>query len=365
MTTEGQKNLIIKAVFYALIIGLIFLSFKLFFGPLLPFLLAVALVLSLQPLVTFLHRKFKIKRNPVSVALVLTVYIVTIGITVWLARMLYIQLTDILSSSPTYFDTITAELTAIMNRISLILGKMPDIGNGWLKDIPHTALKSAVEKLGVGATEVATNFAAGIPSFLLSAAVMIIASIYIAKDYTAFIEYMHSIVPKKIIQKFINIKKTVLSRVAKLLKGYLLIIIITFFELFVGLSVLNVKYALIIATATALIDILPVLGSGTVLIPWAVFSALSGNPSRAIGLATLYVLITTIRNIIEPKIIGAKLGIHPVFSLAITFLGLKLFGAVGIFLAPVIAVAVKSLLELKYGQPETTETENTTNKKPQ
>ena len=350
MTTEGQKNIIIKAVFYALIISLIFLSFKLFFGPLLPFLLAGALVLSLQPLVTLLHRKFKIKRNPVSVALVLTVYIIAIGITVWLARMLYIQLTDFLSSLPTYFDTVTAELNAIINRISSVLGKMPDIGNGWLKDVPTAALESAVTKLGTATTEVATKFAAGIPSFLLSAAVMIIASIYIAKDYAAFVQYMNSIIPKKITDKFINIKKTVLSRIAKLLKGYLLIIIITFFELFIGLSVLNVKYALIIATATALIDILPVLGSGTVLIPWAVFSALSGNPSRAVGLAILYVLITTIRNIIEPKIIGAKLGIHPVFSLAITFLGLKLFGAAGVFLAPIIAVAVKSLLEIKYGQ---------------
>ena len=363
MTTEGQKNIIIKAVFYALIIGLVFLSFKLFFGPLLPFLLAGALVLSLQPLVNLLHRKFKIKRNPVSVALVLTVYIIAIGITVWLARMLYIQLTDILSSLPTYFDTATAKLNAIIHRIGSTVGDFSDIGNGWLKDIPTAALKSAVTKLGTAATEVATKFAAGIPSFLLSVAVMIIASVYIAKDYTAFANYIHSIVPEKIIVKYVNIKNTVLNKIAKLLKGYLLIITVTFFELFIGLSVLNIKYALIIAFATALIDILPVLGSGTVLVPWAVLGALSGNPERAIGLAILYILITTIRNVIEPKIIGAKLGIHPVFTLAIMFLGLKLFSAIGVFLAPIIAIAIKSILELKYGQPEMAKTENSNNLK--
>ena len=120
---------------------------------------------------------------------------------------------------------------------------------------------------------------------------------------------------------------------------------------------LKVKYALIIAFATALIDILPVVGLGAVLIPWAVFSALSGNPERAIGLAVLYILIATIRNVIDPKIIGDKLGIHPVFSLAITFLGLKLFGAVGVFLAPLITIAVKTLLEIKYGQKETAKEE--------
>lgn len=357
MTTKGQKTIIVKALFYALILGVIYLSFKLFFGPLLPFLLAGALVLSLQPLVNLLHRKFKIKRNPVSVALVLIVYIIVIGITIWLARLLYIQLTDFLTSLPTYFDTVSAQINAITNRIGSIMGKMPDIGNGWLKDMPTTALKSAVEKLGVGATEIATNFAAGIPSFLLSMAVMIIASVYIAKDYSAFTEYMNSIIPEKIIEKFNYIKDNVLRRIAKLLKGYLLILIITFFELVLGLSVLKVKYALIIALATALIDILPVVGLGAVLIPWAVFSALSGNPERAIGLAVLYILIATIRNVIDPKIIGDKLGIHPVFSLAITFLGLKLFGAVGVLLAPLITIAVKTLLEIKYGQKETAKEE--------
>lgn len=357
MTTKGQKTIIVKALFYALILGVIYLSFKLFFGPLLPFLLAGALVLSLQPLVNLLHRKFKIKRNPVSVALVLIVYIIVIGITIWLARLLYIQLTEFLTSLPTYFDTVSAQINAITNRIGSIMGKMPDVGNGWLKDMPTTALKSAVEKLGVGATEIATNFAAGIPSFLLSMAVMIIASVYIAKDYSAFTEYMNSIIPEKIIEKFNYIKDNVLRRIAKLLKGYLLILIITFFELVLGLSVLKVKYALIIAFATALIDILPVVGLGAVLIPWAVFSALSGNPERAIGLAVLYILIATIRNVIDPKIIGDKLGIHPVFSLAITFLGLKLFGAVGVLLAPLITIAVKTLLEIKYGQKETAKEE--------
>ena len=357
MTTKGQKTIIVKALFYALILGVIYLSFKLFFGPLLPFLLAGALVLSLQPLVNLLHRKFKIKRNPVSVALVLIVYIIVIGITIWLARLLYIQLTDFLTSLPAYFDTVSAQINAITNRIGSIMGKMPDVGNGWLKDMPTTALKSAVEKLGVGATEIATNFAAGIPSFLLSMAVMIIASVYIAKDYSTFTEYMNSIIPEKIIEKFNYIKDNVLRRIAKLLKGYLLILIITFFELVLGLSVLKVKYALIIALATALIDILPVVGLGAVLIPWAVFSALSGNPERAIGLAVLYILIATIRNVIDPKIIGDKLGIHPVFSLAITFLGLKLFGAVGVLLAPLITIAVKTLLEIKYGQKETAKEE--------
>ena len=350
MKTEGQKNIVIKAFFYALILLIIYLAFKLFLGPLLPFLLAGALVLSLQPLVGLLNKKFQMKRNPTSIALVLAVYIIVIGLTAVTVRTVYLQLTDLIRSLPQYTDSVTVSVNTVLERMRSFLGKMPDIGGEWLKDIPSAALDTAIQKIGVFATDFAAGFAAGVPSFLLSLAVMIIASIYIAKDYSAFSNYMHSIIPERIIIKFHLIKTTVLSKVAKLIKGYLIIIVLTFFELFIGLLFLKVKYALIIALLTALIDILPVLGSGTVLIPWAVFSALSGNPARAIGLMLLYLVITVVRNITEPKIIGAKIGIHPVLTLAVIFLGLKLFGAAGVILAPLITVAVKSLLEIKYGQ---------------
>ncbi len=353
MTTSGQKNFIIKVTFYALVIFLIYLLFKLFLGPLLPFILSGALALSLQPLVNRLCRKFNINPRALSVLLLLFLYLIIAVAVVFTVKALYGQITDIIKRLPEYTDSLNAGLNSISNGVGSILGELPDNISGWLKSIPSEAFKAIGERLGSLATELATGIAAGIPSFILSFFVMIVAGIYIAKDYSGFTEYINSIIPERLLLKLKSFKTAILSKIIKLLKGYLFIIILTFGELFLGLLILKVRYALIIAIITAFIDILPVLGSGTVLIPWAIFSALNGDAPLSIGLAVLYITVTAIRNFTEPKIIGLKLGIHPVFTLAAIVLGLRLFGTAGVILAPIITVTIRSLLELKYGQPDT------------
>ncbi len=353
MTTVGQKIFIIKVTFYALIVLLIYLLFKLFLGPLLPFILSGALALSLQPLVNRLYRKFKLKPGATSVALMLILYCAVIGLMVIVVKALYNQLSDLIKRLPEFTDTFGLMLNTAADGINKMLGKMPDWSGEWLKSIPSAVLQSAGDSIGKWATKLATDFAAGIPSFIFSFFVTVVAGIYIAKDYSGFTEYMHSIIPEYLLLKLKRFKSAVLSKTVRLLKGYLIIILLTFTELYLGLLILRVKYALIIALITALIDILPVLGSGTVLIPWAIFSALSGDTRLAIGLAILYVTVTAIRNIAEPKIIGSKIGVHPVFTLAAIVLGLRFFGALGVIFAPIVVVTIRSILELKYKESST------------
>lgn len=350
MTTEQQKSFVIKVLFYAAAAALIYFSICLLSGPLLPFAAAAMLTASLQGVINKLTKKFKMKKRPTSVALVLLIYAAAVCLTVWLIRALYMQLTELVGMLPEYADSISSTVNGISQKINSFFGKMSKFGNGILDGIPTAALSNVAENAAAWVTGAATGLAAGIPSFLLSLAVMIIASVYIAKDYDEISGCLLCRLPERSARKLRFLKSTVLKKLAKLLMGYLVIIIMTFVELFAGLMLLNVKYALIIAAVTALIDILPVLGSGTVLIPWAAFSALSGNTSRAVGLMVLYIIITAVRNVAEPKIIGAKLGIHPVLTLAAVFLGLKIFGALGVIIAPIVTVAAKSILESRRGE---------------
>ena len=345
LPTEQQKNFVIKVLFYAAAVLLGYIALRLLSGPLFPFAAAAALTVSLQGILRKWVKKFRLKKKPASVALILAVYTVIIGLAVWLIRALYLQLTELIGRLPEYADSISAAVNGITHKINSFFGKMPDIGNGLFEDIPTAALGTVAQRAAEWITETAANVAAGIPQFLLSLAVMIIAGAYIAKDYDEISDFILKTLPENGACKLLFIKDTVLKKLAKLLKGYLIIIVMTFSELFLGLALIKVDYALIIAAVTALVDILPVLGSGTVLIPWAVFCALTGDTSRAVGLAVLYVAITAVRNVAEPKIIGSKLGIHPVLSLASVFIGLNLFGAVGVIIAPLAAVAVKSIIE--------------------
>ena len=110
---------------------------------------------------------------------------------------------------------------------------------------------------------------------------------------------------------------------------------ITFIELSIGLTLIDINHAVLVAFIIALFDILPVLGTGGIMIPWTMLTALQGNYTIALGLLVIYVVITIIRNIIEPKIVGSQLGLHPVVTLCSMFVGAQLLGVIGLFGFPI------------------------------
>ncbi len=342
MTVEKQKKLLIGFAFYTVVAALVFFGVKLLFGPLLPFAVAFLLAAVLQGVIRRLCEKFNLKKGFAAVFIVLGVYTVVGALAVWLVRALYRQLSELIAILPQYSESISKAFSLAVDKINAFFGRMPD---GFLEDIPSTALETFAERIAEAVSGFAADFAKGIPSFLLALAVMVIAGTYLAKDYDKVVKALNDNIPKSITDRMVFIKDVMLKKLGKLVKGYLLIVGMTFLELLIGLSFLNVKYALIIAAVTALVDILPVLGCGTVLVPWAVASVLTGNTGRGIGLVVIYVIITVVRNVTEPKIIGSRLGVHPVLMLASVFLGLRLFGGIGVIAAPVVLVIIKSLLE--------------------
>src|SRR5699024_9383370 len=116
-----------------------------------------------------------------------------------------------------------------------------------------------------------------------------------------------------------------------------------FVELAIGLSIIGVDRAVLIALGIAVFDILPVLGTGGIMLPWAAIRALAGDYRMAISLFVVYLIITVIRNIIEPKIVGQQIGLHPVVTLISMFVGLQLFGAVGLFGLPITLSLLRNL----------------------
>ena len=118
---------------------------------------------------------------------------------------------------------------------------------------------------------------------------------------------------------------------------------ITFVELSVGLKMIGLKHAVMIAFIISVFDILPVLGTGGIMIPWAIAAAVAGRYTLAIELAVIYLVITVIRNIIEPKIVGSQLGLHPVVTLASMFVGVQLIGVAGLFGFPILLSLLRYL----------------------
>ena len=132
-------------------------------------------------------------------------------------------------------------------------------------------------------------------------------------------------------------------------KAYVLIMFVTFIEVSVGLTVLKIlklyssSYIMVIAAGTAVVDILPIFGTGTVMIPWAAYSLITGDFGFGIGLIVIYIVISVVRQIIEPKLVAGQLGLSPIVTIIALYLGLKVFGVLGMFVTPILVIMLKLL----------------------
>ena len=186
-----------------------------------------------------------------------------------------------------------------------------------------------------------------IPSVLIGVVISIVACVFITIDFdkiTAFVLRQFSDRNREKITNAKNLAKTTLSQMAR---AYGLIILITTTELTIGLYILkfckifNSDFIVPISLLIAIIDIIPVLGTGTVLIPWAVYSFISGEIPMGIGLIILYAVILVIRQIIEPKLVAGQVGLSPIITIMAMYVGTKTLGVLGFFILPFCVILIK------------------------
>ncbi|MBQ8026850.1 MAG: AI-2E family transporter, partial [Clostridia bacterium] len=191
--------------------------------------------------------------------------------------------------------------------------------------------------------------ASKVPSFLISIVIFFIACCFMTADYDRIVNFIKRQLPEKKKETLSKTKNLTISTLGKMIKAYCLIICITFTEIFIGLTVLDLLglytggYKILIALGIAIVDIFPILGSGTVLIPWGIISLFTGNIGRGIGLLVIYVIITVLRQYIEPKLVAGQLGLPPIATLISMYLGLKIFGVLGMFILPLTITIIKVL----------------------
>ena len=187
------------------------------------------------------------------------------------------------------------------------------------------------------------EFATSIPKMFLDTIIIIISAFYLSNDFKKVNGFFAAQLPEKVRDFGKIIKREFASTTGKYIKAYSLIIFITFAELFVGFTILDIRYAFVLAIVVAIVDILPVLGTGTVLIPWAIYSLITGDLFHGIGLLILYLVITIIRQVMEPKIVGSYIGLYPLVTLMCMYAGMQVMGVFGLFLFPITVIILKNL----------------------
>lgn len=335
MEIDNKKKFLINFAYIFVCGILIFLIFTFLLNYLTPFIIAVIIAGLMQKPAIFLSKKTKIKSGRIAAFLSVAVYLSVVVLLVFLIYKSTVFLASFSEQLPKLFDEISNFINELQQKFSNILSKEYTSA---LEDLWNNLLKRIANVLGEYISKTLTDIAKNTPSFLFSSIVALVASCYIAKDYDVLVKFIKELCGKSVTENIIKVKTIVFESVFKLFKGYLILTFLTFLQLFIGFMFLKVKYAFLIALLISLVDILPVLGTGTVLIPWVIISAFSNKVSFAVGLAVLYVIVIFVRNFAEPKIIGAQIGINPLFTLLAMFIGLKLLGVTGLFLFPIVLI---------------------------
>ncbi len=331
MDQQAKKQFLVNFLYVAIISVLTVLISRFLLLRMFPFLLSIIVAgLSQKPAI-FLSKRTGIKKPYCAVLLSAGIYLGVGAGLVFLVYRLIIYSVGLIDFLPDFFSSLKSIIQSV---------------EGWLAEyFPQEyklSLSGVLENISKSLTDFLTNtvkaIVTSLPSFLLSSVVALVSACYISKDFDGLSKFAKSLCSEAFYNRFLRIKAIFSKSVLKIIKGYFLLMLITFAELWLGLSVLGIKNSYLWALLIAFIDFLPVLGTGAVMVPWAVYSALTGNTGLAISLAILYVIIIIVRNFCEPKIVSGQMGINPLFILFSMYLGLKLFGGVGLIILPIILI---------------------------
>ena len=196
------------------------------------------------------------------------------------------------------------------------------------------ALGKLISLLSKGIVSLVSGAASGVPATVLSIIVMIFSTLFIVMDADRIREFSRNNLPDKWKTVLLKIRDYLSGTLLVVLRSYLMIMLITFIELTILFLIFGISNPVVKASLIAVLDILPLLGTGGIMIPWAIMSMVAGSISKGVKLLIIYGIVTVVRNYIEPKIVGTQLGLHPIITLVSMFLGLRLFGFLGMFGLP-------------------------------
>lgn len=361
---KKRRDSIINVAFIAMVLGLVYFFVKYLFGVTAPFLLSFFFAVCLQRPLRKLDKKTNNKMHTFwSMFLVILVLAVIIGPVVLILSLIGKEIVEFVSFLGEQLNDLPNFLATLQNEIISLLKFLPDGIYTSVSDSINVFFSNLINdfdlsKLNIDVKSITSSLSSGItgvysvvkniPSAMLSLVIGIIAWIFFTKDYNYIVGFIKCQLPESKKNLLSETKQIFSKTILKMLRAYGLIMFITFCELFLGLTILNLigvmdnGYVFMIAIAIAVFDILPVAGSGGILIPWAVVSVILGSYPQAIGLIIIYVVITVIRQYIEPKIVGTSLGVHPIVTLAGLYFGLKLFGFMGMFIVPLTVMTLKA-----------------------
>jgi len=304
-----------------------------------PFLLAIMFSIFMEPLVVIFSHRGRVSR---TFAVLVTMLVFFGGILTLLTLIilrLVKELSDIYLTLPQRALETEQFIDLWIKKGILFYGTLPksvtDNLRSSLNNISNTMQHWTGDMLSI-----LLNIISGIPSVIMIILVSLVATYFFSKDREKIAWLWLRIVPPPWGSHVLEISKQVAAAFLSYVRAQVILISISTFISIIGLYFIGAKYALTVGLLVGFLDMIPVLGPGTIYIPWAVWSFITGNVLVGVELTVLYLLVMVIRAILEAKVVAANLGLHPLAVLVAMFVGLKTIGVIGLILGPMLVIAI-------------------------
>ena len=306
----------------------------------LPFWLGLSIASLLKPVTLWLSRLLKFRRKNAAFSVLLIFYLL-LGLLLWAGvNLLFLRSSLWLKELPLFYEE---NVQPFLHRCALgVNGLLDDFSPQTAREIVEKSqeltdsLSAGLASLSAELLSFASAAAKKIPFWLTTIAFTILCSVFISMDYNQVAAFLLRQLPKELRPLALRCKHFLQNSLLRLLKAYAILLLITFAQLFAGFFLLRIRQPFLWAAALALLDFLPFIGTGLVLIPWGIFQLLSGRSALGAGLLILWAILTIVHNLMEPRLVSSSIGLHPLATLVAMYGGLRLFGFAGLLTAPLL-----------------------------
>ena len=324
----------------------IFLAFKLaiFY---MPFLIAFIISLIIEPVIKLIMKKWKLSRKTSSIIIFILAFAIIVGILVWGLITIFSEASSLLLGLNDYVDKAYIQFQNFINEFDFnkihisdeILAVIQNSTDGVINTVSNW-MRNALNSL--------ISVVTSIPTIAIYFAITILALYLICTDKIYIIDQLEHHLPEIWVKKLGKHMRDLIEILGNYLKAEAILILVSFVISLVGLYIysfagFNIKYPLLMAIFIGFVDALPILGSGTVMIPWSIISALNGDLRLGVAIIILWIIMSVVRQFIEPRVVSKQIGVHPIFTLIAMYTGFKFIGILGMLIGPIVLIIIKNV----------------------
>lgn len=310
-----------------------------------PFLIAYIISLLVDPIIKWIHKRTSFTRKVDSIIVLLIIFTLLTGILIFGGVKLVSETTKLLTGLNDYVEIVIEFINEKSKNINFtnlnkeVINIFENSANDFINTITGELKKFLIKIL---------DYVTSIPNMFINIVITILATYFICSDKFYILDRMEHHLSKKMVGKIIKHSNEIISSLGGYLKAEIILTFITFLIVLTGLNIfyllgMEIEYPILIALAIGFVDALPILGAGSVMIPWSIILFIKQNNSLGFSILGLYFIIVLVKQFLEPKIISNKIGIHPIFTLLAMYTSFKIIGVLGLLIGPILLIILKNI----------------------